>query len=1444
MSAPRTSPFSVRASVRNPTRRRGRAVVAGLAATALVAFGLAVADPAIAATSITVTTTADTDANGACTDTGVTTTASPISLRNALCVANNLGDSANITVPAGRYTLSSGEPLVIGTQFGSTTRLTAAGGRPVIQGDGSAQLITLDPYLVGGVYTFITGFELRGGRDTLYGGGAIIGGGGLDSSADYLNIDDTWFIDNSSTGGTANPGGAIQFIGGNLDIHDSTFDQNSSGTSLGGAIYYEAAHDGDSLTVDKGRFTNNTATGTSPLVPGATGTGGGAIAYRASAPGITGSAEIVQSTFTDNSVVNGTGSGIGGAIQQLSGPGEIKYSSFSGNTAAAGGAGAVDAHSGSLDLQFNSFTGNTGIAAVRTTSSVTPFTGANNWWGCNGGPSASGCDTVSLASGSAAPYLVLSAAADAGTVEPSETTELTASLRTNSAGTTLDGTLLAAFDGTSVSWSGAAPSGSAVAPSTSAFLHGEATATFTAGTTGGAGGATATYGSASVPLSVGVRQNPVFTSAATAAATVGVPFMFTVTTSGFPVPSLSLTPSALPPGLGFVSTGSSLTISGLPSAEGTYPLTLTAVNGGAEVQQTLTITVGSIPAFTGSLATSVESGASVDAVITTSGLPVPAITATAPLPAGLTLTDDEDGTARLHGTASAAPGEYAIPLAATNGIGQTTGVFTLTITADPSITSADHTTFSVGVAGDFPVTVDPGFPVKNTLTIVGAPAWLSLTGAAGAQHLVGTPPAGSGGVHSFTVQVSDAAVSQSFSLTVAEAPAITTQPSSQNAVDGTNAVFTAAASGYPAPTVQWQRFTGGSWSDIADATTTTLTIPATMTDDGARVRAVFTSTSGTATSDEAVLSVGQLPHVTPVSAITADAGWPLTVNISTTGLPHGAITATGNPGWLAFTDNEDGTASLTGLPSLANVGGYTVTVAVDNGFGTDDITVQITIVGAVPAFTSALAATIAEGDDLDVDVTAAGVPVPSITAAALPTGLALTDDEDGTAHLHGVPDLAPGVHTFDLTATNTHGVKTSTFTLTITAPPAFTSTDHASFTAGAAGTFPVTVDPGYPVLDEVTLSGAPAWLSLSGGALIGTPPAGSGGVYTFDLSITGSAVVQEFTLTVDEAPVITAQPEAVRLLDGADAVFTAAAGGYPAPDVQWQRFVDGSWTDIAGATSTTLSFPAAITDDGTRLRAVFTSTSGTATSDEVLLTVGQVPALAEIEPVTILAGGPLTIDVTSTGLPAGAITASGTPSWLTFTDNGDGTATIEGTPALTDAGDAEIALTIDNGFGTDQLTIEITVDDEVPLPFILGVADGPLAGVPATVLRGQQLTIGGSGFLPGAVVQLGIYSTPTALGTAVADSTGAFSATVTIPVDQSLGAHTVAASGIGATGTARLLIGNTTVVLPPATDSGSGAGGLPATGLDASQSLGLGLTALLAVLAGLVLVRAARRRAA
>jgi len=92
---------------------------------------------------------------------------------------------------------------------------------------------------------------------------------------------------------------------------------------------------------------------------------------------------------------------------------------------------------------------------------------------------------------------------------------------------------------------------------------------------------------------------------------------------------------------------------------------------------------------------------------------------------------------------------------------------------------------------------------------------------------------------------------------------------------------------------------------------------------------------------------------------------------------------------------------------------------------------------------------------------------------------------------------------------------------------------------------------------------------------------------------------------VDFDPQITLQPNDQHVKKGQKVTLTAAAIGRPTPTVQWQVSTNGgkTWSNISGATSTTLTFTANAAQDANRFRAVFTDTCGTATTRAATLDV-------------------------------------------------------------------------------------------------------------------------------------------------------------------------------------------------------------------------------------------------
>src|SRR5207248_220709 len=93
---------------------------------------------------------------------------------------------------------------------------------------------------------------------------------------------------------------------------------------------------------------------------------------------------------------------------------------------------------------------------------------------------------------------------------------------------------------------------------------------------------------------------------------------------------------------------------------------------------------------------------------------------------------------------------------------------------------------------------------------------------------------------------------------------------------------------------------------------------------------------------------------------------------------------------------------------------------------------------------------------------------------------------------------------------------------------------------------------------------------------------------------------------------------------------------------------------------------------------------GSDATQNFTLTVNQAPAITSANSTTLTVGPAGSFRVTTTGFPAPSLSESGAlPSGVTFTDNGNGTATLSGTPPVGSAGSYPLTFTAHNGVGTD-----------------------------------------------------------------------------------------------------------------------------------------------------------------
>jgi hypothetical protein len=171
---------------------------------------------------------------------------------------------------------------------------------------------------------------------------------------------------------------------------------------------------------------------------------------------------------------------------------------------------------------------------------------------------------------------------------------------------------------------------------------------------------------ATATLPLIVDQAPAITSSSTTSFKENAAGSFTVTTSGFPVPTVSET-GALPAGVTLTAGG---ILSGTPTQSGTFAVTLTATNGiGSPTSQSFTLTVIAPLVITTTSLPGATPGSSYTAQLAASGgVPPFKWKKLGPLPKGLKLSSS----GAIAGTLSAkvAPGTYPVSAQVTDKEGK------------------------------------------------------------------------------------------------------------------------------------------------------------------------------------------------------------------------------------------------------------------------------------------------------------------------------------------------------------------------------------------------------------------------------------------------------------------------------------------------------------------------------------------------------------------------------------------------------------------------------------------------------------------------------------------------------------------------------------------------------------------------------------------------------
>jgi hypothetical protein len=792
----------------------------------------------------------------------------------------------------------------------------------------------------------------------------------------------------------------------------------------------------------------------------------------------------------------------------------------------------------------------------------------------------------------------------------------------SSAGTVIDGSATFTVLNSSLVVVGSAVTGTVV--------NGSVTATYIlpAGTSGGLYSIEVGYnGSESFLVSsnqgnfgtLTVNASPVFTSGTSATFVTGTSGNFQVAIDGFPAATFSIVGGSLPNGVALSSSG---LLSGNAAEFGVFTFTIQASNGiGTAATQSFTLTVNAEPIITTVTNAAFQTTVSGSFQAAATGFPTPTFSEIGALPAGMTFSSS----GLLTGTPTQS-GVFTITIFANNGIGtQAAQTFTLTINDAPAFTSVSSAGFLVSTGGSFHLGAS-GFPAP-TLTLtdsIDLPAGVTFNSATG----ILTVPAGTAaGVTVLTFTASNGIgtiASQDFTLTIGTTPIITSVDNASFLFEVSDA-FTVAATGFPNP-----NFTEtGTLPDGMTLDPTTGVLSGTPTIDGTFTFTITATSVLGAFNQSFTLTINAAPTITSNTSATFYTSAANSFSVLASGFPAPTFAVTNGslPNGISL---DAATGVLSGIPT--QTGPFQFTITASNTIGVDatqifNLDVQA---GVAPIITSTGAATFAASLGQTFAFTASGNPAPTFTeVGALPSGITLASN--GT--LSGTT-TASGAFTVTITATNALGNNSQTFTLTVTAPPAFTSLSSATFALNTASTFQAAAT-GFPAPAFMEVGTLPAGITLTSAGVLSGTPTESG---SFSLSIVAtnsiSTVSQTFTLIVDASPAFTSANTAT-LVVNAFGSFAVTAAGFPGP----------AFTEIGALPSGVTLTPGGLLS-GTPTQAGNFSITITASNG-----IGTAPTqsfLLRVQPPVVFL--PLQIPDAKIGTPyAQTIAASGPPGPYTFT---------------------------------------------------------------------------------------------------------------------------------------------------------------------------------------------------
>ena len=699
------------------------------------------------------------------------------------------------------------------------------------------------------------------------------------------------------------------------------------------------------------------------------------------------------------------------------------------------------------------------------------------------------------------------------------------------------------------------------------------------------------------------------------------------------------------------------------------------------------------------------------------------------------------------------------------------------ITAQPldqSVTAGQDANFSVTATGTLPLSYQWLF---NGADIPGATTSSYTRNNA--------QPTDEGSYSVVITNMAGSVTSSNAILTLNVPPVITTQPQDQNVNQGSNAVFSVAATGTPTLAYQW-RFDG---TNIAGATDSSYELANAQPADAGSYSVVVTNMAGSVTSSNAILTVNVPPAITtqPQGQIVI-AGQSAIFTVSASG------TAPLSYQWCFNTIPIEGaTESAYTRVNVQNADAGSYSVIITNVAGSVTSADAVLTINVLLTTTASGAGTVHKYPDqaaypLDSAVTLVAAPVSGwsfigwsggASGTANPLVVTLTSNLAITANFtSAVPDLIVDNTNATFTGSWTTDTASDNFEVNYqyaeTVDGSATATATFTPTITTVGNYDVyvwypTVDPSYSSAAVPHLvsydggstnvivsqqSGAGSWQLIASGEPFAAGTSGSVWVSNntgqASMRVAADAVKWVYSSDQYSPPVIIAQPQGQTGELGGNATFTVVAAGTPALAYQW--LLNGG--DISGATDSSYTLSNLQPANAGSYSVVITNVAGSVTSSNAILTLNALLTITD-QPtnLTVCAGAPAVFSVGAIGLDLTYQWQGSGDGGLTFTNISSAATNASYTNPITAVADDGYQYQVIVVSGASSLSVTsappavLTVN--APAVADAGLDQTVCADSPATVLAGAfsgtatTATWSGDGtFAPNAETLNAVY-TPT-----------------------------------------------------------------------------------------------------